>query len=288
MIAIPLLAALLMGLPQDSSDPNPPPASVTAPRHFTPEHEEQIRQKLEQVRIRHEPERREAIRMNGLAANIHSEADARKLVDAVAEQLTHHRHLFWAGQHYRHRVAHAEYEAVSDPSKLIPEQRIVDVWNEYVREIDAPEEALVSTAELHNLRAAKYLVTSSYSWKRDLSQSIWTMPNVYALDADGQLANGCRALEALRIIYEMHQTFANVRFARQRVEKGISMPDFTTQPSGGLADGQGRTVASAHLVAAAVDQNPILPAMFRYQREHGVHAYDQMIRRLFDELFPTE
>jgi len=248
-----------------------------------------MKQKLEQISIRHEPERKEAIRINDLAANIHSEADARKLVDAVAEQLTHHRHLLWAAQKYRHRVAHAEYEAVADPSGLIPEQRIVDVWNEYVREIDAPEEALVTAAELHSLRRGDFLTTSRYSWKRDLSQSVWTMPNIYAVDANGEIADGCRALETLKIIHEMHENFANVRFARERVQKGISVPDVAQHqpPSPAPASAQARIVASNRL-GTAWYQNPIRPAAYRYQQEHGGQAYDRLVRRLFDELFPAE
>ena len=310
MIAIPLLAALLMGAPQystvqhpvvytqesaasnpsqDSAGTTPPSAAVVAPRHLTPEQEEQIKQKMEQFKAQHEPVRKEAIRINELAANIHSEADARKLVDAVAEQLTHHRHLLWAAQKYRHRVAHAEYEAVSDPSGLIPEQRIVDVWNEYVREIDAPEEALVTVAELHSLRKGDFLVTSRYSWKRDLSQSVWTMPNVYAVDANGEIANGCRALETLKVIHEMHENFTNVRFARERVQKGISVPDVAQpqSPSPAPDPGQARIIASSHL-SAAWYQNPIRPAAYRYQQEHGGRAYDRLVRRLFDELFPAD
>jgi hypothetical protein len=142
MIAITLLSVLLLAAPQNSSStssnstlqlelkvsPSPPAASVSNVSSFTREQQEQIRQKMEQIRLQHEPERQEAIRLNDLAANIHSEADARKFVDAVAEQVTHHQHLMWAALRIRHRVAHAEYEAVSDPSGLIPEQRIVDVW----------------------------------------------------------------------------------------------------------------------------------------------------------------
>lgn len=78
-------------------------------------------------------------------------------------------------------MAHAEYEAVSDPSRLIPEQRIVDLWNEYVRELDAPEETLVTLAEVHNLRDAMYF-GSKAMWKREgFTQQIWTAPDIHAV-----------------------------------------------------------------------------------------------------------
>ena len=47
-----------------------------------------------------------------------------------------------------------EYEAVRNPARLISELHIVDVWNQYVKEIGAPDEAVVSVAEIHNMRDA--------------------------------------------------------------------------------------------------------------------------------------
>ncbi len=84
----------------------------------------------------------------------------------------------------------AEYQSASDPTKRIPEQRIADAWNKYVREIGAPEEALVNVAEIHNLRDSFY-VNAKLFWSRG-SQNIWTMPDIYAVNPDGNLADGCR------------------------------------------------------------------------------------------------
>ena len=36
------------------------------------------------------------------------------------------------------------------------------------------------------------------------------------------------------------------------------------------------------------DTNPIRPAEQRYVQEHGSVAYNQLLARLFDELFPAE
>ena len=286
MIAIPLFALLLIGAPQDSpastSTPTPPEAVKTAPR-FTPEQEQQIKQKEEQFRLSREPDIQEAERLNELAANIHAETDARKLVDAVAEQITHHRHLFWAGQKYRHRVAHAEFAAVSD-SALIPEERIAEVWNEYVREIDAPEEALISVAELHNFRVQE-LHVSQHNWELEMSRSIWSMPNIYAVDSTGGLAEGCRALESLKIINNLHDQFSRVHFARQRAERETSNAEAAQKKLAAPAIGRGRVVASTHLRATAY-VDPIRPAVARYLQEQGQHEYDQLVRLLFDELLP--
>jgi len=278
MIAIPLVAALLLGSPQQ--------ADVSQP-HWTPEQLEQIKQKEEQFRRQYEPTRQRAIHINDLAGNIHSEADARAFVDAVAEELTGHRHMSWTTRRIRRRVAHAEYEAVSDPSRQIPEQRIVDIWNEYEREIDAPEETLVTVAELHNLRDSMYLGASQITWKRELGQSIWTMPNIYALDADGKVASGCRAVEALKIIHDMHDMFQNVRFARQRVQKGVLPSEAFQQRQLNPAQPAKAMFSSGGLLATSI-RNPIPPAVYRFQQEHGERAYQQLLRRLFAELFPED
>jgi hypothetical protein len=278
MIAIPLIAALLLGAPQQA-DPAQP--------HWTPQQLESIRQKQEQMRQQRDPARQTAIHINDLAGNIHSEVDARAYVDAVAEELTGHRHMFRTTRSIRHRVALAEYEAATDPSREIPEQRIVDIWNEYVREIDAPAEALVTVAELHNLRDSMYVGASQYSWKRDQTQSIWTMPNVYALDAGGKVASGCRAVEALKLIHDMHDIFQNVRFARERVQKGVLASEAFKQRQLSPAQSAKPMFSSVELHAIST-RNPIPPAVYRFQQEHGEHAYQQLLRRLFAELFPAD
>jgi len=278
MIAIPLVAALLMAAPQQT-DP--------AQNKWTPEQVDSIRQKQEQFRQQHEPARQRAIHINDLAGNIHAEADARAYVDAVAEELTGHRHMPWTTRSIRHRVAHAEYEAVTDPSRQIPEQRIVDIWNEYVREIDAPAEALVTVAEVHNLRDAMYSNASDRMWKNEMTQSLWTMPNVYSIDADGKVASGCRAVEALKIIRDMHEMFVVLRSARARVQKGLLASDLTRLRQENLAMLSKPIFSTAELHAIKND-NPIQPAARRYQQEQGEHAYQQLLRRLFAELFPVD
>src|SRR5207237_7182673 len=72
-----------------------------------------------------------------------SGADANTLVDKIAETFADILPPAWITRGIRQRIARVEYEAVSDQSRLIPEQRIADIWNEYVREIGASDEALV-------------------------------------------------------------------------------------------------------------------------------------------------
>ena len=290
MIVIPLVAVLLLGAPQQA-DPSPPgprqlQADPSQPQ-WTPEQREQIRQKQEQFRRQHEPARKRAIHINELAGNIHSEADARAYVDAVAEELTGHRHMSWTTRSIRHRVAHAEYQAVTNSSQQIPEERIVDVWNEYVREIDAPAETLLTVAELHNLRDAMYTSASRLMWKPEFGQSIWTMPNIYALGADGKVASGCRALEALKIIHDMHDIFPVVLSARARVRKGVLVSDLIKNREEHLTP-VGKSVLTVGGLHATIGFNSVEPFAYRYQQDHGEHAYQQLLRRLFAELFPAD
>jgi hypothetical protein len=272
MIAISLVAALLMGPPQQA-DPSQPQLTQ--------------QQRIQQAKQKYEPTRQRAIHINDLAGNIHSEADARAYVDAVAEELTGHRHMSWTTRSIRHRVAHAEYQAATDSSHQIPEERIADVWNEYVREIDAPAATLVTVAELHHLRDAMYTSASKLAWKPEFGQSIWTMPNIYALGADGKIASGCRALEALKIIHDMHDIFPVVLSARTRVQKGVLVSDLIKKREENPAP-LGKAVFAVGGLYATIGFNSVEPFASRYQAEHGERAYQQLLRRLFAELFPTD
>jgi hypothetical protein len=270
MIAIPLAVVMLFGAPQQSGSQQQP--------ELTRE------QRLEQAREKYEPVRQAAIHVNALAGNIHSEADARAFVDAVAERLTGNQHQSWTTRGIRHRVARAEYLAVSDPSQLIPEQRIVDIWNEYVRELDAPGETLVTVAELHNMRDAMY-TGSQLMWKKEgFTQQFWTIPNVYAGEGDGKVATGCRAVEALKLFHDMFYFFQMVQGARERVQKGILVSDLVRREQSGPPRPQ---VAKGQL-SVSRDTKPVLAAEIRYVQAHGEGDYRRLLERLFAELFPSD
>jgi hypothetical protein len=271
MFAIPLALALLFGVPLQSAAPQR--------TELTPE-------QLEQVREKQESFRQAAIQINQLAGNIHSEADAREFVDTVAERLSGKDLTSWTARGIRHRVARAEYQAVSDPSRLIPERRIVELWNQYVRELDAPEETLITVAELHNLRDAMY-TSARYLWKReDVPQSMWTAPEIYAVGTDGKVASGCRAIEALKIFHDMFNTFQLVQSARERVGKGILVSDEFKRreqdPKPRL-----KSVQSSHLGISS-QANPLISAELRYVQAHGERDYQHLLERLFAELFPED
>jgi hypothetical protein len=188
----------------------------------------------------------------------------------------------WASGSIRRRVAHAEYQAVRDPAKLISEQRVVDVWNQYAREIGAPDEAIVSVAEIHNMRDGSFTV-AQLMWAR-ANQTIWTMPNVFALGPDGKVADGCRALDAICVIHDLDDLFQNLRGARDRLQKGI-VPSEEIKKR--VLEPTRQTHSTARL-EVHVDTNPIRPAEKRYVQEHGSEAYAQLLVRLVGELFPRE
>lgn|ERR1700731_18546 len=265
IFAIGIVFALIIGSPQQDSRSSESQATMKQQAHDEYERHKQA-----------------AIRINELAGRISSEADASTLVSEVAGLFAKELPPVWASGGIRQRVAHAEYEAARNPATLIPEQRIVDVWNQYAREIGAPDEAIVSVAEIHNMRDGSYTV-ARLMWGRG-NQTIWTMPNVFALGADDKVADGCRAVEALRVIHDLDDLFQNLRGARDRLQKGIV-------PSEEIKKHVGEPKRQSHSTVrfeANADTNSIHAAERRYMQEHGSEAYTQLLLRLFDELFPSE
>jgi hypothetical protein len=227
--------------------------------------------------------REQSIQMNELAAHIGSEADSEKLVDQLAALLKDELPPAWATDSVRQRLAWAEYKSATDASSLIPEERIAEVWNRYVREIGAPDEAIVTVAEIHNLRDAQY-ASGQMSWARDINRSIWTMPNIVAVGNNGKVANGCRALEAIRVLYSMRLIFENVRRARKQVEEGVVFSDELAK----RASSQSASVQHRARLTATLDKNPIYPAEQGYLRERGSAALDRLLTTLFSQLLPDE
>jgi hypothetical protein len=267
MNPIPLALLLLFVAPQQ---PNPPQSQPTQ------------QQSLEQLHERREQARQVAVHLNELAGNIHSEADARLFVDAVAEPFADGQLETWTTRSIRHRVARAEFQAVSDPAKLIPEQRIVDIWNEYVREVDAPAETLVNVAEVHNLRDAM-LTMSQRMWKPEGFQQLWTIPGIYAVGTDGKIAGGCRAVEALKIFHDMSYSFQNIQSARERVQKGVVVSEVSRQREQNPTPRPQQVKSS---LAATTRINPLTLAEHHYVQAHGQRDYLRLLERLFEELFP--
>lgn len=222
--------------------------------------------------------RQEAVEINTLAGNIHSLEDSRKLVKRVTNAFAKELPPQWPVQELQERVAVAEFEAATDPAKAIPEQRIVDAWNKYARAIGAPEESLVNKEEIHALRDGLF-VTSKTFWSHG-PQNIWTMPNIYLTTSEGKMAENCRALETLDIVWNLAAQPESLESARQQVKKGVLFSDsFKHQ-------GNVRTEPHAEVIVRNGKQNPIEAAQMRYIGEHGVFAMMQLLDAFVNDLFP--
>ncbi len=260
-----LVLALVFGYPQQESSKTEEQAAAQR-----------------QASLLFERHRQAAIRMNELAAHINTEADARAFVDEVADMFADSLPPAWATSGIRERIAHAEYEAISDPLRQVPEQRIADVWNKYVREIGASEEAVVTAAEIHSMRDATF-ATAQVMWLRGTNQTAWTMPNIFAVGVDGKVAEGSRAVEAIRVIYDLDRLFDNLRSARERLRKGIVASDAIKKS---LENAKADQKTTGRLVAR-IDNNPLRPAEYKYVHDHGADHLYQLAEILFEELFPA-
>lgn len=230
----------------------------------------------------YERHRQAAIRINDLAGRIHSEADANLYVGEIAGLFAKELPRSWRDGKLVGRVAHAEYETVANPSRLISEEHVANVWNQYVREIGAPNEALVTAAEIHNMRDGAFTV-SQWMWSRG-NQTLWSMPNVYAVGPDGKVADGCREVEALRVIHDLAYLFDNLRGARQRLRDGIvPSEEINKRESSPNPSPQATSRLVIHTSA-----NPMLAAQQRYLQEHGQRSHDHLVARLLDELLPAD
>ncbi len=265
MITLGLVFALIIGTPQQGNS-----GSI------------ETQSTMQDAQSGYERHKQAAIRINELAGQIRSEVDASAVVEEIANLFGKELPPAWVSTSIRQRIAYAEYQTVHTSANLIPEQRVVDVWNQYVKEIGAPDEAMVSVTEIHNMRDASFS-SAQWMWARGM-QTIWTMPNVYALGPDGEVADGCQALEALRVIHDLDGLFQNLLSARDRLRKGI-VPSAEFKKRTANPNSQPHSVAR---LEAHTGPNPIRVAEQRYVQENGAAAHEQLLLLLFDELFPTK
>ncbi len=109
------------------------------------------------------------------------------------------------------------------------------------------------------------------------------MPNIFAVGADGKVAEGCRAVEAIRVIHDLDSLFDNLRSARERLRKGIVASDAVKRS---LENTNANQKTTARL-EVRIDTNPLRPAEIRYVREHGAEHFNQFLEMLLEELFPA-
>jgi len=219
--------------------------------------------------------------INDLAGHIQSLEDARKLVDLTADEFSKELPPRWATWSIRRRIARAEFESASDPGALIPEQHVADAWNDYLEKIGAPQESYVTAAEIHTLRDT-YYVTMQLSWVRG-NQNIWTVPNIYALGPDGKVANGCRAIEVLNILWQLGNQPELLPGTRELIKKGQLWSDMVKNPSKPPVPGSEKGYVSVQMTL--MPPNPVREAALRYMKDHGAHGLNSAIEGLLKDLF---
>ena len=220
--------------------------------------------------------REKAIRLNQLAAEIHTIADARMLVDFVADLFSEQLPPSAVSNSMRAKVAEAEFDAVTDPQRLIPEQRVAEAWNTYVRTIDAPPDRQVSIAEVHNLRDA-FFTTAGLIWTRG-GRNIWAVPAIYAT-RDGVLAGGCRAMESARILWDLASMPDNLESARVRVSQGLLASNLFRQAQ----DRPATTTHRSYISAGPGRRNPVEDAERDYVTRNGTRAFGRTLATLLDQ-----
>lgn len=259
---------------QEPSPQAPQPANRQGFRQPSPEAMRKIAEQWKRTR-------EQANAINDLAGRIQSIDDARKLVDLVAAEFSDELPPKWATRSIRNRIAHAEYEAAGDPGSLIPEQHVADVWNDYLQKIGAPQESYVTAAEIHTLRDT-YYVNSQVLWARDI-QNIWTVPNIYALGQDGKVANGCRALEVLNILWSLANQPKLLPGTRDLIKKGQRWSDMVKNPSKPPAPGSEKGYVT--ISSQRMPPNPVGGAALQYMHDHGVRALNHAIEGLLQDLY---
>jgi hypothetical protein len=222
--------------------------------------------------------------LNEFAANIQTPADARRLVDFVSQLFSGETLYRLKSSSLRNQIAEAEFSAVSDPQKLIPEPRLAQAWNTYVATIGAPEDRKVIPAELHNLRDA-FQTTARVLWSRD-TKNVWTVPSIYATLPDGRVAPGARAIESIRLIWDLARMPSdNLKGTRDRMSKGVLMSDSLRKPQHYTASLVPRSRMGVGLYNFPA--NPMRMAQQNYIERNGDKAFSNAVMAMLNDTFTT-
>lgn len=254
------------------------PLSLTAAQNPVPAHPDMAAQKVKAALFF-----QRSLEINDLASKPQSLDDSHHLINLVADIFADNLPPGWSTRSLRDQIALAEYETANASPTLIPEQRVADAWNRYVQTIGASPEALVTVAEIHNLRDGSY-ASARFMWSRGI-RSIWTAPAIYATTPDQKLADGCTALETLYLLWDISNQFNNLLAARERVKAGVLVSD-TLKP---IPPGAATPQHSSHVkFSTGRRQDPVGDAASRYATNHGTHALIRALQTLTNDLFPKQ
>jgi hypothetical protein len=216
--------------------------------------------------------------LDELASNIRTPADASRFVDFVAGIFVKELPAAWRANSFRNMIARAEFMAVTDADRQIPEQRIAAAWNVYASTIQAPKEFQVTPADIHRLRDGLF-ATAVLFWKRG-HQNFWGVPSIYATQADGTLQPGCRAIESIRLLWDLANTTDNLQGARDRVQSGVVFSNVIQKE-------QQQPTSSSNVQASVqgrLSQNPIELTQRLYINQHGTSAFNKAVMKMVGDV----
>jgi hypothetical protein len=223
--------------------------------------------------------RDETVRLNELATNIRTVADARRFIDAIEELFGDDIPPAWTTESFRSRLAQAEYLTFTDPHKRIPEQQLAAVWNTFLRTVGASDNLQVTAADIHNVRA-NHFTRGRAMWDRGY-RNFWLLPSIFATQSDGTLAPGCRLVESFRILYDLDRFPDNLRRIRESVSKITSSPNLAKQPQNSSTAPQVRAYVTV-LPGNTQAGSRYGPVELAARRERSMKALTQTIETVFN------
>jgi hypothetical protein len=219
----------------------------------------------------------QALKLNQLATNIRTIVDARMLVDFITSIFSDHLQPAWSDSRIRGQIAEAEFAAVSEPNRLIPEHRLAETWNNYAQTIQAPLSCQVTAAEIHNLRDSLF-TSARLLWGKG-SRNIWSAPSIYATQADGSMATGCRAIESIRILWDIANMPENLASARVRVSHGIFASELFSQ----ALEHPSTTTHKSYVTSGPGTRNPVEVAEREYVAGKGTKAFSKALQTMLNQ-----
>lgn len=162
-------------------------------------------------------------RINELAPadRIKSEADARELVNDLLWSFGFEEKQFpWFARSDAAKIkelfAHAEFEAVNEPTKRIPEDRIASAWNRVMDELGEPAWSRITVADVHYIRNAIASLPLEF-----VQGNPSLHPALISLLPNGDLGPDCRPSEAAYVLWMLQMRMPeNLEAVRAGIAKG--------------------------------------------------------------------
>ena len=219
----------------------------------------------------------QALKLEQLATSIHTVGDSQVLVDFIADIFSDQLRPARIDRRSLGQIAEAEFAAVREPNRLIPEGRLAETWNTYAQRIGAPPDSQVTPAEVHNLRDSLF-TSACVLWNRG-SRNIWAVPGIYATEADGSMSTGCRAIESTRILWDLANMPQNLASTRVRVSQGVLASDMFRRAQ----EHPSTTTHKSYVSAGPGTRNPVEVAEREYVASKGTRALSQAVQAMLSQ-----